>query len=75
MITVSPFFTACPTLALILRIFPAAPASTLIEPAPALAFLTGATGALGALAATGAAPLPAPYSTVTSYTFPFTVIV
>ena len=45
-------------------------------PAPALAFLAGAAGALtaGAAALAGAAPVLCPSSTVTSYTFPFTVI-
>ena len=55
--TASPFFTACPTLASILNTLPAAPASTLMLPAPAaLAAGAAAGAALGAaLGAAGAA--------------------
>ena len=76
---VSPVFTTCPTLASILNTFPAAPAFTWMLPAPADATFGAGAGAafgaaFGAAGATGAAPAPFS-STVTSYTFPFTVIV
>ena len=80
MMTASPFLTACPTLTSTLKILPAAPASTLMLPAAPLALgaaagaLGAALGAAGAFAATGA-PVAAPYSTTTSYTLPFTVMV
>ena len=79
--TGSPDFTAWPTAASILNTLPAAPASTRMLPAaPAGAAALGAAlgaafgAALGAVlgTATGAVPLS---STVTSYTFPFTVMV
>ena len=77
--TASPFLTWAPTCFSILKILPAAPASTLMEPAPAAgaAALGAAGAALGAAlgAAAGAAATPAPSSTVTSYTLPLTVIV
>ena len=79
MITVSPLETFCPTLASTLNTLPAAPASTLIQPAAPAAF-GAAAGAFGAgaafLGAAAAAGVAAPFSsTVTSYTLPFTVIV
>ena len=81
MITASPFFTLCPTLASSLNTFPAAPAFTSMLPAfpaaGAAAFGAALGAALGA-AALGAAAgaVPAPFSsTVTSYTLPLTVIV
>lgn len=66
--SVSPFFTASPTLASSLNTFPAAPASTLMLPAPAGAAAFGAAAAgaaalLGALAVLGVLPVS---STVTS---------
>ena len=67
MITGSPAFTACPTLASTLNTFPAAPAVTFTEPAEA-----AGAAAFGAAAD---APLVCPYSTVTLYTLPLTVIV
>ena len=76
--TVSPFFTASPTFFSILNTFPAAPASILTLPAPALgaAAAFGAAGAAtGAAALLGAAPVLPFSSTVTSYTLPLTVIV
>ena len=81
--TVSPAFTAVPTPASILQIFPGTEAvtSTLpAAPAGAAAFGAAAGAAFGAGAAfaaltTGAAPAVVPSSTVTFYTFPFTVMV
>lgn len=78
-ITVSPASTFCPTDVGTWNTLPAAPAFTWMLPAPAAAFgaAAGAAGAAALGAATGAAAgAPAPFSsTVTSYTFPFTVIV
>ena len=77
--TASPFLTAWPTLASILNTLPAAPASTLTEPAPAAAF--GAAGAAfgaafgTAFGAAATTPFVEPYSTTTSYTLPLTVMV
>ena len=51
---VSPFFTASPALASSLNTFPAAPASTLMLPAPADAAGAAAFGAAGAAALFGA---------------------
>ena len=78
----SPFLTACPTLASTLYTLPGTEAVTFTAPAPAAgAAAFGAAGAafgaaLGAAfgAAAGAAE-PVPSSTVTSYPLPFTVIV
>ena len=78
MITGSPAFTACPTLASTLNTFPAAPAVTFTEPAEAAGAAFGAAAGAAFGAATGAAadaPLVCPSSTVTLYTLPLTVIV
>ena len=79
--TLSPAFTACPTLAATLTTFPGTEAVTFTAPAPApaagaAAFGAAAGAALGAAfgAAAGADTLPVS-STVTSYAVPFTVIV
>ena len=79
-ITASPALTVDPTLASILNTLPAAPASILTDPAPAEAAGLAAAGAafgaaLGAALGAAGAAEPAPYSTVTSYTLPLTVIV
>ena len=80
--TASPAFTAVPAAASILQILPGTEAVTSTLPAaPAGAAAFGAAGAaFGAGAAfaaltTGAAPAVVPSSTVTLYTFQFTVMV
>ena len=77
---VSPFFTACPGLALIDKTLPGIGAVTLMLPSAPDAAGAGVGAALAAGAAfaaglTGALAVLPVYSTVTSYTFPFTVIV
>ena len=77
--TASPFSTLSPTFFSSLNTLPAAPASILMLPAPVFAAGAGAaafgaaTGAAALLGAEAEAALPFS-STVTSYTFPFTVI-
>ena len=75
----SPFFTACPGFAFTPKILPGIGALTFTAPcAPAGAAAFGAAlgaAAFGAAALAAPAVLPVPSSTVTSYTFPLTVIV
>ena len=80
MITVSPAFTVCPCDASTAITLPGT--EDLISTLPAFPAGCGVTacgvftgcGAGAALCCTGAAPFPAVYSTVSSYSFPFTVI-
>jgi|GEM_PF-4259698 len=74
--TLSPAFTACPTLAATLTTLPGTEAVTFTAPAPAAgaaAFGAAAGAAFGA--AFGAYDTLPVSSTVTSYAVPFTVIV
>ena len=76
--TGSPFFTAAPGAATTSTTLPAAPAvMEMLPAAPAAAgFAAGAGAGAAALGAGAAAGAPFVFSsTVTSYTFPFTVIV
>ena len=73
----SPFFTAEPAATGVFKILPCIGAVTFTAPCAlaGAAFFAAFGAAFGAAFAAGAAALHVPSSTVTSYTFPFTVIV